>query len=68
MHIEDPYCYHHNHTHQCSNHIYHSYNDNIQNENEKIEYNRVNDIINSNNLDLKIYKEDGDRNGKFEDF
>ena len=70
MHMEDPYYYHHNHshTHQCSNHIYHNYNDNIQNENEKIEYNRVNDIINSNNLDLKIYKEDGDRNGRFEDF
>ena len=79
-HMEDPYYNHinhsHNHTHahQCMNNCTDYTRENImQNEygkeNMQCNYNR-NNIINSNNLDLKSYKEDRDimNNGRYEEY
>ena len=78
--MEDPYYNHinhshnHTHTHQCMNNCTDYTRENImQNdygkENMQCNYNR-NNIINSNNLDLKSYKEDRDimNNGRYEEY
>ena len=76
-HIEDPYYNHLNysHTHQCVNHFQDFNTDNNINENDKenIQYNHnygLNNVVTSNNLDLKMFKEDNDRinNGRFEEY
>ena len=79
-HMEDPYYNHINHSHnhapahQYMNHCPGYTNQNIiqkemEKENMQCNYNR-NNIINSNNLDLKVYKEDRDimNNGRFEEY
>ena len=69
-HMEDPYynlinhSHNHPHAHQCVNHCSDYTTENIiqnemEKENRQSNYNRTN-ILNSNNLDLKVYKEDRD--------
>ena len=64
-HIEDPFYNHLNysHTHQCVKHFQDFFTDNNINENDKenIQYNHnygLNNVLTSNNLDLKMFKED----------
>ena len=79
-HIEDPYYNHINHSHNhasahlCMNHCPGYTTERIirnemEKENIQCNYNR-NNIINSNNLDLKVYKEDRDimNNGRFVEY
>ena len=76
-HIEDPFYNHLNysHTHQCVKHFQDFFTDNNINENDKenIQYNHnygLNNVLTSNNLDLKMFKEDNVRinNGRFEEY